>query len=288
MKRGLTIVVNIAVIAFIIFFIARYTSQKREESNDHELLLFMNTAETAGQIIGNFLEDEQHLCDIWASYINHATSAEGQHMSIEEAIEFTRRASISDLVEAHIVYYDNGSFSGLSSTPSVKNDDDYSVSYKGYSLFSDFSESDLNKEIKLTAAFANSQNGVLSMAFLNTLTLRGETPGETRKALLMRIIPISEISRKLVYLKGEYEDVDLAIIDRDGDYMIHGSTLKNSNLFEYFKSYNNTDFSSQREFEENITGETGLIEITDSKGQKSVVAHTPVTSDNDWFLINIM
>ena len=288
MKRGLTIVVNIAVIAFIIFFIARYTSQKREESNDHELLLFQNTAETAGQIIGNFLEDEQHLCDIWASYINHATSAEGEHLSIEEAIEFTRRASISDQVDAHIIFYDDGSFRGLSSAPSLKGDDDYTVSYKGYSLFSDFSESDLNKEIKQTAAFANSQNGVLSMAFLNTLTLRGENPSETRKALLMRIIPISEISRKLVYLKGEYEDVDLAIINRVGDYMIHGSTLKNSNLFEYFKSYNNTDFSSQREFEGKITGETGLVEITDSKGQKSVVAHTPVTSDNDWYLINII
>ena len=88
MKRGLTIVVNIAFIAFIIFFVAKYTSQKREESNNHELLLFQNTAETAGQIIANYLEDEQHLCDIWASYINGYSSVEGRHMTMEEAIEF--------------------------------------------------------------------------------------------------------------------------------------------------------------------------------------------------------
>ena len=288
MKRGLTIIVNIAFIAFIIFFVAKYTSQKREESNNHELLLFQNTAETAGQIIANYLADEQHLCDIWASYINRYSSVEGRPMTIEEAIEFTRRASISDQVEAHIVFYDDGSFTGLSSTPSIKGSTDYRVSYKGYSLFSNFSESDLDNEVRQTAAFANSQNGVLSTAFLNTVTLKGENPGEERKALLMRIIPISEISRKLVYLKGEYEDVDLAIIDHDGNYMIHGSKLKNSNLFEYFKSYNNTDFTSQREFEAQVTGETGLMEITDSKGQKCVVAHTPVTSDKDWFLINII
>ena len=267
---------------------AKYTSQKREESNNHELLLFQNTAETAGQIIANYLADEQHLCDIWASYINRYSSVEGHPMTIEEAIEFTRRASISDQVEAHIVFYDDGSFTGLSSTPSIKGSTDYSVSYKGYSLFSNFSERDLDNEVRQTAAFANSQNGVLSTAFLNTVTLKGENPGEERKALLMRIIPISEISRKLVYLKGEYEDVDLAIIDHDGNYMIHGSKLKNSNLFEYFKSYNNTDFTSQREFEAQVTGETGLMEITDSKGQKCVVAHTPVTSDKDWFLINII
>lgn len=288
MKRGLTIIVNIAVIAFIIFFIGRYTSQKREESNNHELTVFQNTAETAGQIIANYLEDEQHLCDIWASYINHYASVSGQPMTIEEAIEFTRRASISNQVEAHIVYYDDGSFSGLSSAASLKGEIDYTVSYKGYSLFSDFSESELDYEIRQTAAFANPQNGVLSMAFLNTLTLQGENENETRKALLMRIIPISEISRKLIYLKGEYENVDLAIIDSDGNYMIHGSQLKNASLFEYYKSYNNTDYMSQREFEDQVKGETGLLEITDSKGQKCVVAHTPVTVDHDWFLINII
>jgi signal transduction histidine kinase/FixJ family two-component response regulator/HPt (histidine-containing phosphotransfer) domain-containing protein len=286
-KRGLTIIVNIVVIAFIIFFTAKYTSQKREESNDSELAVFKNTAETAGQIIMNYLADEQHLCDIWASYINHYASVAGYPMTIEEAVEFTRRASISDDVQAHIIYYDDASFKGLSSEPSLNSDEDFTVSYKGYSLFADFSEARLGHEIKQTAAFANPQNGILSMAFLNILELKAETGG-TRKALLMRIIPISELSRKLVYLKGEYEEMDLAIIDSAGNYMIHGSQLKNSNLFEYYKSYNKTDYQSQREFEEQVTGESGLNEMTGSKGQTCVIAHTPVTPDRDWFLINII
>ncbi len=288
MKRGLTIIVNIAVITLIIFFVVNYTSRKRNETNDQELLAFRNTVETAGQIIANYLADEQHLCDIWASYINHYAQEAGSPMTIEEAVEFTRRASISDAVEAHIIFYDDGSFSGLSSMSGINDETDYYVSYKGYSLFSDFSESRLGNDIRQTAAFANSQNGVLSTAFLNILTLKDETTGETRKALLMRIIPISEISRKLVYLKGEYEDVDLAIIDTAGNYMIHGAQLKNSNLFEYFKSYNNTDYLSQREFEAGVTGESGLIEMYDSRGRMCVVGHTHVTPGKDWFLINLI
>ena len=288
MKKGLTIIVNTAVIALIIFFVVNYTSRKRNETNDKELLAFRNTVETAGQIIANYLADEQHLCDIWASYINNYASYEGYPMSMEEAVDFTRRASISTIVEAHVIYYDDGSFSGLSRAPRLGEENNYEVSYKGYALFSDFSESKLGNGIRQTAAFANPQNGVLSTAFLNTLTLRDETNGETRKALLMRIIPISEISRKLVYLKGEYEDVDLAIIDTAGNYMIHGAQLKNSNLFEYFKSYNNTDYLSQREFEAGVTGETGLIEMYDSKGRMCVVGHTPVTPNKDWFLINLI
>ncbi|WP_051233619.1 response regulator [Butyrivibrio sp. NC3005] len=286
MKRGFTIIVNIIIITFIICFIVEHTSNKREDSNDHELQVFQNTAETAGQIIANYLEDEQHLCDIWASYINHYALDEGKPMTIEEAVDFTRRASISDKVDAHIIFYDDKSFAGLSRCESLKEAGNYSVSYKNYSLFSDFCEENLNNEIRQTKAFANPQNGVLSMAFLNTLTLCEKDSSKIRKALLMRIIPISELSRKLVYLKGEYEDVDLAIIDNVGNYMVHGSLLKNSNLFEYFKSYNNTNYMSQKEFEEKVIGETGLVELTDSKGRGCVVAHTPVTLDKDWFLIN--
>lgn len=283
-----TIIVNLIIIAFVICFVAEHTSKKREESNNHELVVFQNTAETAGQIIANYLEDEQHLCDIWASYINNYESVEGKPMTIEEAVAFTRRASISDNVDVHIIYYDDGSFSGLSRRESAKNQGDYSVSYKNYSIFSNFSEDELNNEIRQTAAFTNPKTGVLSMAFLNIITLQSDDGTGTRKALLMRIIPVSEIKRKLVYLKGEYEDVDLAIIDNEGNYMVHGSNLKNANLFEYFKSYNNTDYQSQREFEEQILGDSGFMEITDSKGRLCVVAHTPVTSNRDLFLINII
>ena len=283
-----TIIVNLIIIAVVICFVADHTSKKREESNNHELVVFQNTAETAGQIIANYLEDEQHLCDIWASYINNYESVEGKPMTIEEAVAFTRRASISDKVDVHIIYYDDGSFSGLSRRASAKNQGDYSVSYKNYSIFSNFSEDELKNEIRQTAAFTNPKTGVLSMAFLNIITLQSNDGTGTRKALLMRIIPVSEIKRKLVYLKGEYEDVDLAIIDDKGNYLVRGSNLKNANLFEYFKSYNNTDYQSQREFEKQILGDSGFMEITDSKGRLCVVAHTPVTSNRDWFLINII
>ena len=67
------------------------------------------------------------LCDIWASYINSSETTEGQPMSIEETVEYTRRASISTDVDSHIIYYDDGSFTGLSSSPSVNKEDDYTV-----------------------------------------------------------------------------------------------------------------------------------------------------------------
>ena len=288
MKRGLTLIINIAVIAFIIFFITMYTSQKREERNAGEIQVYQSTADTAGRIITNYLSDEQHLCDVWASYINNFSKETGQPMTISEAVGFTQRATASAEIEAHIVFYDDGSFTGLSSAPSLNDPEDYKVSYRNQAVFSTFSEEFLTHDIRQTVAFTNPKNGIPSMAFLNLLTLSDENSGAERKALLMRIIPISEISRKLIYLKGEYEDMELAIIDIDGDYMIHGSQLKNSNFFEYYKSYNNVDYVGLSEFILKVTGETGTVEITGSKGQKCVVAHTPVTSNSDWFLISII
>ena len=44
-----------------------------------------------------------------------------------------------------------------------------------------------------------------------------------RDALIIRVVPVSRLEQKLVFLKGEYENVEISLIDWDGDYMIHGS-----------------------------------------------------------------
>ena len=53
---------------FILFFIIRYANTKAEESNKNEIAAYEKMTMTTSQIIVNYLEDEQHLCDIWANY----------------------------------------------------------------------------------------------------------------------------------------------------------------------------------------------------------------------------
>ena len=45
------------------------------ESNESGIETFEKMTVTAEQIITNYLEDEQHLCDIWSNYINRSAEA---------------------------------------------------------------------------------------------------------------------------------------------------------------------------------------------------------------------
>lgn len=85
MKKSLIIAIDLAIMLSILFFIIQYANAKMQESNESVIVAFEKMTITAEQIITNYLEDEQHLCDIWANYINRSAEA-GAPMTAEEAI----------------------------------------------------------------------------------------------------------------------------------------------------------------------------------------------------------
>ncbi len=93
-KKTLIIVTDLVIMGLILFFIIQYANTKMNESNKSVIEAFEKMTVTAEQIITNYLEDEQHLCDIWSNYINRSAEA-GAPMTAEEAISFIRKAKIS-------------------------------------------------------------------------------------------------------------------------------------------------------------------------------------------------
>lgn len=99
------------------------------------------------------------------------------------------------------------------------------------------------------------------------------------------MVPVSRLEQKLVFLKGEYENVEISLIDWDGDYMIHGKSMKNSNFFEYFKSYNPMSAQEYNNVINTIRTGIGSMHIRNSKSEDCVIAYTPVSNLNSWFLV---
>ena len=120
--------------ALILFFIVRYADTKAEESYKNEIISFEKMTMTTNQIIANYFEDEQHLCDIWASYINSAAE-EGAPMTAEEAVSYIRKAKTSPEIEGHLVFPDSPERPGISTTAKVDDPGDYTVSYKNINIF---------------------------------------------------------------------------------------------------------------------------------------------------------
>ena len=285
MKKALIIIPNLLIMGFILFFIVLYANNRTMKNRQNEIDAFEKMILTTNQIIVNYLEDEQRLCDIWANYINRSADA-GTPMTVEEAISFIRKAKISPEIEGHIIFLDDPSREGISTTARLSDPDNYKVSYKNINIFDNIgSLKEAEGEVNLTRAYTNPENGVQSIAFLNPVTLLDEETGELRDAVLLRVVPLSRLEQKLVFLKGEYDNVEISLVDKDGNYVVHGKSFKNNNFFEYFKSYNAATAGQYDQMIKEITGETGTRIIKNAKGEDCVLSHTPLAMKQIWFLL---
>jgi len=285
LKKALIIIPNLLIMGFILFFIIRYVNYKEAASNQNEVASFEKMTVTTNQIIANYLEDEQHLCDIWSNYINRSAQA-GDPMTAQEAISYIRKAKISPEIEGHLIFLDDPGKSGISTTAPVSDPDIYKVSYKNINIFDNIENvSDVNDVVNLTRAYTNPSNGVQSIAFLKIVTVLDEETESLRSGLLMRVVPLSRLEQKLVFLKGEYENVEISLVDKDGNYVVHGKSFKNSNFFEYYKSYNVASAEEYENVAKKVTGGTGTMIMKNAKGEDCVLAYTPLETMKIWFLI---
>ena len=271
---------------FILFFIIVYANTKAEESDKKEIVAFEKMTMTTNQIIVNYLEDEQHLCDIWANYVNRSAE-DGTPMTAEEAVSFIRKAKTSPEIEGHLIFLDSPDKEGISTTAKASDPDVYTVSYKNIDIFDNKENaSDTADAVNLTRAYTNPLNGTQSIAFLNDVTVLDKESNELKKGLLMRVVPLSRLEQKLVFLKGEYENVEISIIDKDGNYVVHGKSFKNSNFFEYFKSYNAATSEEYGQVISEISGGgTGTLTIKNFKDEDCVLSYTPLETMTTWFLL---
>ena len=285
MKRGLIITINLLIMGFILLFIIGYAYLKAKESNENEIAAFEKMTVTTNQIITNYLEDEQHLCDIWTNYINRSAQ-DGSPMTVEEAVSFIRKAKISPEIEGHLIFPDTPEREGVSTAAKVSDPDDHTVSYRYIDIFDNIeNERDTNDVVSLTRAYTNPMNGVQSIAFYNNVTILDEETNEPKKGLMMRVVPLSRLEQKLVFLKGEYENVEISIVDREGNYVVHGKSFKNSNFFEYYKSYNEATSEEYENVIKEIAGGTGTMTIKNFKGEDCILSYTPLESMTTWFLL---
>ena len=280
MKKTLIIIVNVIIMAAILVFVVLYAQYENKDSYRRQVEHFENTTVTMERVTENYLEGEQRICDVWAQYIN------SNSMTMEEAAEYIRSSHVLVNTSAHIVSVETKD--GLSTRPKLGSSDDYKVSYERMDILknADWIE-EIGESINITRAYTNPMNGEQSLAFCNRITLKGQN-GSKENAVLLRVIPISELEQKWVFPQLELVNAELSIIDRSGDYILKGSGFKNSSFLEFYKSYNPSDPESSAELFSRITSSTGSVTMLNSHGQDCVLAFTPVSSKAGWTMLGIV
>ena len=281
MKKTWVIVVNVIIMIAMLTFVVLYSTFESRNTTQRQIEHFENTTVTMEHVTENYLEGEQRICDVWARYIN------SKDMTIDEAISFIRISHVLPNASAHIVYLDT--LSGLSTRAGHDAADDYSVSYARLDLLNDVSWiHDIGEAINISRAYTNPVNGEQSIAFCNKITVHDPETGGPRSAVLLRVLPLSELEQKWVFPQEEFENAELSMIDANGDYIIKGHSFKNSSFFEFYRSYNAIDPASAQAFFEKITSTTGSFTMLNSRGEECILAHTPVTAAGGWTLLSLM
>ncbi len=279
MKRTIVYIFNVVIIAAILIFVVLYSRSESRKSLLANIDQFENTTVTLEQVTENYLEGEQRICDVWARYINSKT------MTMEEAADFIRTSHVLANASAHLISLDT--LTGLSTRPRQGAVDDYAVSYERMDLLEDLDWiHEIGESINISRAFTNPMNGEQSLAFCNMVTLLDPKSGASEAAVLLRIIPISELERKWVFPQEEFAAAELSMIDASGDYVLKGYSFKNSSFFEFYKSYNPSDPALSKELFDRITSSTGTISMINSHGQECVLSFTPASSG--WTLLGLV
>ena len=281
LKRFLIVIINVIIMAAILVFVVLYSGYENRESYRRQIENFENTTVTMERVTENYLEGEQRICDVWARYINSSK------MTMKEAAEYIRASHVLADTSAHVISLDN--LNGLSTRPKLGTADEYDVSYDRLNLINDANwVHEIGASINITRAYTNPMNGEQSLAFCNKVSLYDPESGAQKAAVLLRVIPISELEKKWVFPQTELVNAELSMIDSNGDYIIKGYSFKNSSFFEFYKSYNSTDPESSKQLFDKITSSTGTFSMINSHGQECILAHTPVSSTDGWTMLGLV
>ena len=279
MNKKWIAVVNIVLMLSIVGFVVLYSSYESRDVYRHQVENFEHTTLTMERVTENYLEGEQRICDVWAHFIN------ARHMTLEQAAAFIRESHVLTNTSAHLLYQDT--LTGLSTRANPQSPNSFAVSYANYTLFNDIRWiHNVGEAINVTRAFTNPINGEQSMAFCNRISVTED--GKQRDALLLRVVPVEEMEQKWVFPQEKFESAELSMIDVEGNYIIRGRAFKNTNFFEFYKSYNETDLTRTGELKQKVLGTSGSFLMKDSRNENAIVAHTPILSTDGWVLLSLM
>ena len=270
----LIIIINVFFVVGLFFAEFQYINTTKRQTVERNEQSFLNTNTSLVSMTDNYLVGESHLCRSWCNYINT------NPQTLDEAIEFVKE-SISDTdVMGHIVYKDT--LKGLSTKASASTSE-YNVDYSSIKnmVFTSTAEG-----VRLSSSYINPINGSPSIAFYNDIKLVDPNdPTQEVEAYLLRVVLRDNFKKRWTFPKGSFEHLEVTIIDKNGNYIISGKSFKNSNFFEFYKSYNKTTDESIAKLKNEFVTTSGLMTMLNSMSEECYIAHSDFLTSVDWIIL---
>lgn len=275
---GFIIVVNLIIAVTVTAASFNYFSKQVDYRYEVAAENFSSTMDTMSQVAYGYLHTEQTFCDNWATYINQRS------LTIDNSLDFVNVVNTDSRVIAHIIYYDTLEGYG------VNNGTIEAISYKNIAdkVTDSFEKAKTcnveNSHLHITRPFENPSNGVMSIGFCHNLRLMGENGAEDN-AVLVRVLPIDEFQGQWTF-PTSYEKAKLALIDGNGEFIVHFDDINPQNFFDYMAQTNDLDEAAIGNIKNDFaTTDGGSWTCTDKDGKESLYSYSRLESNEEWMLV---
>ena len=161
---------------------------------------------------------------------------------------------------------------------------DYSRYYALGLELQDFCTSAPEDGVLVTSAFTNDRNGEQCIAFVAQVPVLQED-GSTRNMLLMRLETL-ETLRTYWEQEDSYSGAQISLVNGNGAYMFRAPMLKNSNFFEFLRTYNDLTYPETEALQNSISADenSGWMIFKNAQGKDTLFTYSS-KSYNGWYFV---
>ena len=278
-KRLALIIVNILIVLVVALAVVFYVQTTTNNSTSANEKKFQDTTVILEEIASNYLDDRQNVCDMWASEIN------AKPVTMEKAIESLENGVVIKDASAQIIWADD--LTGLASKGKASDASDNTLDYNKKGLNDIFDNITGEEEISITKRYNDPLTGSWVVAFCNKVTLLDENQ-ENRDAILMYVIPVSNLEERWTFPTEYGDSAAVALIDSNGSYIIKPGSMKNEDFFSFIYSYNQGSVDTNALQEEMKNNNTGSFSAANAVGENCYLAYSHLEKNPDWMLVSMI
>jgi signal transduction histidine kinase/DNA-binding response OmpR family regulator len=273
MKKFTIIILNVVIICAVVLSIIFYTKDLEVKDRDEACSAFETTTHAMEGVASSDLGTAESMCLAWANYIN------ANDMTISEALTSVEQAMVGD-ESVQIIGFD--SLEGLASGSVDDSGEDAKISYSGLDVIDTEALSE-NDGVLMTSEYKNPADGTEVVAFYTHIYLLDEN-GKDLDAILLRIVPVENLLDQWEY-PVNYDNVDVAIIDKDGKYAMRTDVFSGDDFWENLGDEGYDESGQMRVLDLVDTEEMGSFELDENKHEGNFYAFSTVSLYEDWIFV---
>lgn len=248
-----------------------------------ETQAFEATVSSMENISTVHLRTQQEYVNNWASYINSSG------FTMEEAMQMLYNINTNSSVSAHII--DPYTLQGYSTRESTGSAGSYTVDYSAMPQAMKLKIYDIaqnmggDADFRITEAYTDPIDGQPVVSFGRRIFLADEN-GTKKCYVLLRVMKMEALQKQWVFPSGYKGEADIALITKDGDYVLPSESMEGENFCDFLSECNGLTADEAGWVEALLkSGEEGILEYKGANGQLRYWAYVPIGASNDWVLV---